>query len=80
MKVKLYQTLVCSMLTNACEAWNIANIVKLKINGFNNRCLHVITKNHYSNEAGNPEYDVLSAIFKRHRLFLGHMLRMNSVS
>ena len=77
MKIRLYQTAVCSTLTHACEAWNLTDEVKRKINGFNSRCLHVITKKHYSDEARNPKYDVLSAICKRRLRFLGHIRRMN---
>ena len=77
MKIRLYQTAVCSTLTHACEAWTMTDKVSRKANGFNSRCLHVITGDHYRDTALNPVYDLLSAIRKRRLRFLGHILRMD---
>ena len=45
MKLRLYQLSVCSTLKHACESWTLTDKVKANINGFNSRCLHVITDN-----------------------------------
>ena len=42
------------------------------INGFNSRCLHVMTGDHYRETASAPPYDLVLAVRRRH----GHGLRM----
>ena len=49
-----------------------------KINGFNSRCLHVITKEHYRETATNPVFNLLLAVRKRRLRSLGHLLRMTN--
>ena len=78
MKIRLYQTAVCPTLTHACEAWTMTEEVTRKVNGFNSRCLHVITGDSYRDTALNPVYNLLSAIRKRRLRFLGHILRMDT--
>jgi hypothetical protein len=78
MKVRLYVLAVCSTLTHACEAWVMAPDVCKKLNGFNSRCLHVITKEHYRETATNPVFNLLLSIRKRRLRFLGHVLRMSN--
>ncbi len=46
------------------------------VNGFNSRCLHVITGQDYRVTATAPEYDLLRAIRQRRLRYLGHILRM----
>ena len=46
------------------------------VNGFNSRCLHVITGQDYRVTATAPEYDLLHAIHQRRLRYLGHILRM----
>ena len=48
-----------------------------KLNGFNSRCLHVITKQHYRETATNPVFNLLLSIRRRRLRFLGHVLRMS---
>ena len=43
LKLRLYHLCVCSTLTHSCEAWNLTKAVSRILNGFNSRCLHVIT-------------------------------------
>jgi hypothetical protein len=47
------------------------------INGFNSRCLHVITGKPYRETAMNPDFDLVLAVRRRRLRFLGHVLRMN---
>ena len=77
MKIRLYQTAVCSTLTHACEAWDLTDKIMREVNGFNSRCLHVITKKHYRDTALNPDFDLLNAICKHRLRYLGHILRMD---
>ena len=46
------------------------------MNGFNSRCLHIITGQDYRVTATVPEYDLLLAIRQRRLRYLGHILRM----
>ena len=46
------------------------------INGFNSRCLHVMTGEHYRETATAPAYDLVLAVRKRRLHYLGHVLRM----
>ena len=77
MKIRLYRTAVCSTFTHACEAWDLTENVTKMINGFNSRCLHVITKKDFRDTATNPDYDLVLSIRQRRMRFLGHILRMD---
>ena len=46
------------------------------INGFNIRCLHVITGGDYRDTATTPVYDLVLAVRKRRMRYLGHVLRL----
>ena len=46
------------------------------INGFNSRCLHVITGEDYRVTATTPVYDLALAVRKRRMRYLGHVLRL----
>ncbi|XP_066263263.1 uncharacterized protein [Branchiostoma lanceolatum] len=60
-----------------CEAWDLTQDVTRMINGFNSRCLHVITKKHFRDTTTNPDYNLMSAIRRRRLRSLGHILRMD---
>ena len=72
LKLRTYQLAVCSTLTHASEAWTLTE----PVNGFNSRCLHIITGQDYRVTATAPEYDLLLAIRQRRLRYLGHILRM----
>ena len=57
-KLRLYRVCVCSSLTHCCEAWTLNRTVIRSINGFNSRCLHVMTGEHYRETATAPVYDL----------------------
>ena len=78
MKIRLYRTAVCSTFTHACEAWDLTEEVTKSINGFNSRCLHIITKKEYRDTATNPDHDLVISIRQRRLRFLGHILRMDT--
>ena len=77
MKLKLYQTTVCSTLTHACEAWELTDNIKRMLNGFNSRCLHIITNKEYRETATNPDFNLILMIRRRRLRYLGHILRMD---
>ena len=54
-KLRLYRVCVCSSLTHCCEAWTLNRAVTRSINGFNSRCLHVLTGEHYRETAISPD-------------------------
>ena len=75
-KLRLYQSAVCSTLTHACEAWDLTVRIKKMINGFNSRCLHVLTNKNYRDTATNPDLNLVLLIRRRRLRYLGHILRM----
>ena len=76
MKLKMYQTSVCSTSTHTCEAWDLTDEVKRTINGFNSRCLHVTTNRDYRETATHPELNILLSIRRKRMEYLGHILFM----
>ena len=77
MKLRMYLCTVCSTFTHACESWDLTEEVIKTINGFNSRCLHVITGKSYRETATQPDFDLVLAIRKRRLRYLGHVLRMS---
>ena len=78
-KLRLYRVCVCSSLTHCCEACKACTLnraVTRSINGFNSRCLHVLTGEHYRETAIAPAYDLVLAVRRRRLRYLGHVLRM----
>ena len=61
---------------NASESWTLTEPVMRSVNGFNSRCLHIITGQDYRVTATAPEYDLLLAIHQHRLRYLGHILRM----
>ena len=76
LKLRTYQLAVCSTLTHSSEAWTLTAAVMRSINGFNSRCLHVITGQDYRHTATAPVFDLVRAIRQRRLRYLGHILRM----
>ena len=49
------------------------------VNGFNSRCLSIITGEDYYREAAvRPEFDLVATVMKRRLRFAGHILRMDA--
>ena len=78
MKLRLYKASVCSTLTHACEAWELSTRVIKKTNGFNSRCLHMITGRSYRSTATTPHFNLVMAIRRRRLRYLGHIMRMDN--
>ena len=78
MKLRLYQSAVCSSFTHACEAWEMSENVLKAINGFNSRCLSLVLKRDIHELASDPPFNLILTIRKRRLRYLGHVLRMDS--
>ena len=48
------------------------------VNGFNSRCLSIITGEDYRETAVRPEFDLVATVMKRRLRFAGHTLRMDT--
>ena len=77
MKLRMYRLAVCTTFTHATESWELTETVRKKINGFNSRCLHVITGKPHRETATNPTYNLVLDIRRRRLRYLGHLLRMD---
>ena len=61
-KLKLYRLSVCSSLMHCCMAWTLTSTVVRRTNGFNSRCLQVVTGEDYCTTATAPVYDLVLAV------------------
>mgnify|MGYP003326603192 CR=1 FL=1 len=77
-KLRIYKTAVCSLLTYGCEAWHLSEEVCALINGANARLLSRFTHKSAHEEASprTRTYDLLDAVRRRRLVWLGHILRM----
>ena len=76
LKLRLYILCVCSTVTHSCEAWSLTKAVSRILNGFNSRCLHIITGEEYRVTAVSPAYNLLLSVRQRRLRYLGHLLRL----
>jgi hypothetical protein len=78
LKVRLYVTAVCSLLTYGCEAWDLNEKTVALLNGANARCLSRFTGKdaHAEASARTRSFDLVLAIRKRRFKWLGHILRL----
>ena len=78
LKMKIYKTAVCSLLTYGCEAWDLDKHTLAKINGANARLLSRFTGKDAHSEASacTRTFDLVHAIKLRRFRWLGHLIRM----
>ena len=78
LKMKIYQTAVCSLLTYGCEAWTLDAKTTALINGANARCLSRFTGKdaHVEASVRTRSFDLVAAIKRRRFKWLGHLLRL----
>ena len=78
LKMRIYKTAVCSLLTYGSEAWHLDERITAKINGFNSRMLSRFTGKdaHAEASARTRSYDLVAAVKKRRLIWLGHILRL----
>ena len=79
LKLKIYKTAICSLLTYGCEAWSLDEKTLAMLNGANARCLSWFTGKDSHTEASvrTRTYDLVHAIRVRRFRWLGHILRLD---
>ena len=78
LKMKIYKSAICSLLTYGCEAWDLSEENIALLNGANARLLSRFTGKDAHVEASKRtrSYDLVLAIRKRRFKWLGHILRL----
>ena len=74
-KLQLYDSAVLSVLVYGCEAWWLVESMMRSLNGWNSRCLHLMTGRSYREEAVEPSVDLVALVRSRRLRWLGHVLR-----
>ena len=79
LRLRLYKSSVCSVMTYGSEAWQLTAEVARALNGANSQMLSVITGKTPHAEATNDSctFDLLRWIRARRLQWLGHILRMD---
>ena len=76
-KLTLYQHAVVSILLHGNEAWALNPSLQAKLNGWNSRCVAIITGRTIREEAGRRQtFDLVSTLRERRLRWVGHVLRM----
>lgn len=77
LRMRLYKSRVCSILTYGSEAWRLTTAVKAALNGANATMVSIITGNTAREEASDGKlFDLVKWIRARRLQWLGHILRM----
>ena len=77
LRMRLYKSSVCSILTYGSEAWTLTAEVCAALNGANSNMVSVITGRTVREEASeNKTFDLVRWIRARKLQWLGHILRM----
>ena len=74
-KLQLYDSPVLSLLVYGCEAWWLVESMMRSLNGWNSRCLHIMTDRSYREDAVEPSVDLVALVRSRSLRWLGHVLR-----
>ena len=79
LRMRLYKSSVCSILTYGSEAWTLTAEVCATLNGANSNMVGVITGRTVREESSeNKTFDLVRWIRARKLQWLGHILRMES--
>ena len=77
LRMRLYKSSVCSILTYGSEAWRLTTDVRAALNGANASMVSVITGNTIREESTDGKlFDLVKWIRARRLQWLGHILRM----
>ena len=78
LRLRLYKSSVCSVMTYGAEAWRLNDAVSKALNGANSQMLSVISGKspHEEASATTRTFDLLRWIRARRLQWLGHILRM----
>ncbi|XP_063447098.1 uncharacterized protein LOC134726617 [Mytilus trossulus] len=86
-KVRLFNSLVISVLLYGCETWKTTEQDKKKFNTFQNRCLRQILKIRWLNTISNENLHIRAGtkklsddVIERRWRWIGHVLRMDANS
>ena len=74
-KLQLYDSAVISVLVYGCEAWWLVEAMMRTLNGWNPRCLHLMTGRFYREEAVEPSMALVDLVRSRRLRWLGHVIR-----
>ena len=79
LKLRLYRSSVCSILTYGSEAWYLTSSVTRALNGANSQMMAIITDKTQQQEASKSTqtFDLIKWIRARRLQWIGHILRMN---
>ena len=77
MKVKLYVSVVCSTFIQGFKAWRITEGVTKTMNGFNGRCLSIITGQNFRDIASSSDFDLITTVTSRRLRFAWHIFRLD---
>ena len=72
-KLQIYDSEVLSMLVYRCEAWLLVESMIRSLNGWNSRCLHLMTGRSYREETVEPSVDLVALVRARRLRLLGHV-------
>ena len=79
LRLRLYKSSVCSILTYGSEAWRLTPTVSAALNGANSSMVSIITGRSIREEAAEGKtFDLLKWIRARKLQWLGHILRMGT--
>ena len=80
LRLRLYKSCVCSILTYGCEAWCLDVETRKAINGANASMVSVMTGKSQHQEASSKwrTFDLVAWVRARRLQWLGHILRMGS--
>ena len=80
LKMRVYKSIVCSVLLYGCESWLLDKSVVQKLNGVNSRIVSWITKKTVREEASSRtrSFDMVSWVRARRLTWLRQILRMDS--
>ena len=77
LKISLYRSLVISKFTYGHVAWLLDAKTLKFVNGFNSKCLSLITGRSIRDEAVNPTFDLCQHLRSTRLRLLGHILRIH---
>ena len=74
-KLQLYDSAVLSVLVYGCEAWCLVESMMRSLNGWNSRCLNLMTGRSYREEAVEPSVELVSLVISSRIRWMGNVLR-----
>ena len=79
LKIQLYRSAVISVLVHGHEAWDLTPTMMITLNGWNSRCVALITGREIRQEAGKmgQTFDLVADLRVRRLKWVGHVLRMD---